>query len=137
MVKSVFPLLLLFFSFIQTFAEAKLQFVDTVLVNDSIHEEDEYAYYHFRYTNIGDSPLYITSAKSECPCTVAEYSDLALVPGDTAVIIVRYQAKQRPGWVDKDVKVTYNSEDPEEFAVITIKGNVSPLKREEEITTES
>lgn len=129
-------LLLWLLSCFYSFAEAKLSFIDSVLVNDSIHEEEKYAFFHFRYTNLGDTPLYLVSAKCECPCTSATFSEEALAPGDTAIIVVRYEAKQRPGKVDKTVIVTYNSIDPDEFVSIDIKGYVIPRKEDEYLENE-
>lgn len=79
------------------------------------------------YTNIGDSPLYLTETKVFCPCIETEISTEALVPGDTASIKVHYTFKQI-GDFSNPIRIYYNSEDPELFYTATFFGEVIEKK---------
>lgn len=75
----------------------------------------------FKFTNAGNEPLIIKTAKGSCGCTVPTYPKEPILPGESNVIEVRYDT-QRVGAFQKQVTLTTN--EPGEEKVLTIKGEV-------------
>ena len=75
----------------------------------------------FEFTNNGDVPLIISSAKASCGCTVADYTKEPIAPGDKGFVSARYNAA-KAGAFTKTVTVTANT--GEEAIVLTLKGIV-------------
>ncbi|TNE68072.1 MAG: DUF1573 domain-containing protein, partial [Bacteroidetes bacterium] len=61
----------------------------------------------FSFTNTGNEPLIIKTAKGSCGCTVPTYPKEPIMPGETNVIEVRYDTK-RVGAFTKTVTLTTN-----------------------------
>ncbi len=83
----------------------------------------------FKFTNTGNEPLIISSAKGSCKCTVPTYPQEPIMPGETAYIDVTYDT-QREGNFNKQVTLTTNET---EFSThtLTVKGEVkSPPTQE-------
>ena len=81
----------------------------------------------FKFKNVGDAELIITSARGSCGCTVPTYTEKPIKPGESGEIKVRYDTK-RVGPFTKNVTVTTNEK--ENTHLLTIKGEV--LKAEEQ-----
>lgn len=75
----------------------------------------------FKFTNVGNEPLIIKTAKGSCGCTVPTYPKEPILPGESNVIEVRYDT-QRVGAFQKQVTLTTN--ETGEDKVLTIKGEV-------------
>ena len=75
----------------------------------------------FSFTNTGNEPLIIKSAKGSCGCTVPTYPQEPVMPGETKTIDVSYDTN-RPGAFTKTVTLTTN-ETPDTHT-LTIKGEV-------------
>ena len=75
----------------------------------------------FSFTNTGNEPLVIKSAKGSCGCTVPTYPQEPIMPGETKTIDVSYDTN-RPGAFTKTVTLTTNCEPPN--IVITINADV-------------
>lgn len=76
---------------------------------------------HFEFTNTGNEPLIIKTAKGSCGCTVPTYPQEPVMPGETKTIDVSYDTN-RPGPFTKTVTLTTN-ETPDTHT-LTIKGEV-------------
>lgn len=85
----------------------------------------------FKFTNTGNEPLIIKSAKGSCGCTVPNYSKEPIMPGESSVIEVRYDT-QRVGSFNKTVTITTN-ESGNESRTLTIKGNVKDTGSQEAV----
>ena len=79
--------------------------------------------YNFKFTNSGDAPLIISSAKGSCGCTVPSYPKGPIAPGESGEIEVIYKPKGQSGPQTKTVTITANT-DPAN-TLLTIKANVS------------
>jgi hypothetical protein len=77
----------------------------------------------FEFTNTGEAPLVIVSAKSSCGCTVPTYPKTPVAPGDTAEMLVKFNGSGK-NQVSKTVTVTANTETGKE--TIKIKAFVNP-----------
>lgn len=76
---------------------------------------------HFKFTNTGNEPLIIKSAKGSCGCVVPTYPQEPIMPGESASIDTRYDTN-RPGMFTKTITLTTN-ETPDTHT-LTIKGEV-------------
>ncbi len=75
----------------------------------------------FKFTNTGNEPLIIKTAKGSCGCTVPTYPKEPIMPGESNVIEVRYDT-QRVGMFTKTVTLTTN--ETTDTHTLTIKGEV-------------
>ena len=78
--------------------------------------------YDFKFTNIGKSPLIITSATATCGCTVPEYPKEPIAPGAEGVIKVVFDSAGKLGMQNKVVTITANT--TPEITQLNILGNV-------------
>jgi hypothetical protein len=84
-------------------------------------EQGSDPYRTFVFTNTGDAPLIIKSARGSCGCTVPEYSKEPVMPGEKSEIKVRYDTNRLNAFT-KTVTLTTNA-DPGQV-VLRIKGKV-------------
>jgi len=77
----------------------------------------------FEFTNTGDEPLVITSARSSCGCTVPQPPKEPIMPGKSSKIEVRYN--MAPGPISKTITVESNAKNiPNGTVALYIKGKV-------------
>jgi hypothetical protein len=76
----------------------------------------------FKFTNVGKSDLVISGAKASCGCTVAEYTQTPVKPGQAGEIKVTFNSEGKKGMNDKPVTVTANTQP--NTVVLTIKSEV-------------
>ncbi|MFT4761718.1 MAG: hypothetical protein ACI9XO_004444 [Paraglaciecola sp.] len=81
----------------------------------------------FHFSNTGTEPLVIKHAKGSCGCTVPSYPKEPILPGEAAVIEVRYDTK-RIGPFTKSITLTTN--ESSETHKLRIKGKVEPKPAE-------
>jgi hypothetical protein len=84
----------------------------------------------FKFTNTGNEPLIIKTAKGSCGCTVPTYPQEPIMPGETNKIEVRYDT-QRVGAFTKTVTLTTNEVDATH--TLTIKGEVKAPATQETV----
>lgn len=84
----------------------------------------------FKFTNTGNEPLIIKTAKGSCGCTVPTYPKEPIMPGETNVIEVRYDT-QRVGAFTKTVTLTTN--EATDTRMLTIKGEVKAPPTQESV----
>ena len=75
----------------------------------------------FKFTNTGNAPLIISTAKGSCGCTVPTWPKQPINPGEKGEIKVKY-ATNRVGPINKTVTVSSNGTIASK--VLRIKGNV-------------
>jgi len=75
----------------------------------------------FTLTNNSKDILLITEVKTSCGCTVAGHSQDPILPGESTVINVTYNAKKE-GQINKTIKVFSNQSDS--FIPLKLKGKV-------------
>jgi hypothetical protein len=69
--------------------------------------------HRFEFTNMGQSPLIITTATASCGCTTPSWPKTPVLPGDTGSIAVTFNSAGKSGLQDKQIKITSNSQPPE------------------------
>lgn len=65
--------------------------------------------YSFTFTNSGDAPLIISSAKGSCGCTVPDWPKDPIAPGGSGTIDVTFNSSGRSGKQNKKVTLTANT----------------------------
>lgn len=103
-------------------AQARIEWVETTHDFGVFREEAGNVTCQMKGVNTGNEPLTILNVRANCGCTVARYSRDAVMPGDTAVVNVVYNADGRPGRFSKKVYIDTNT-DPKR-STLTIKGVV-------------
>ena len=84
----------------------------------------------FKFTNTGNEPLIVKSAKGSCGCTTPTYPQEPIMPGETKTIDVRYDTN-RPGQFNKTITLTTN--ETHDTHTLTIKGEVNVPPAQESV----
>lgn len=74
------------------------------------------------FKNTGKTPLIVKKAKASCGCTIPEYSDKPVAPGEEGSLVVKYTAPAYNGSQMKSVTLTTNTVEGRES--FRIKANV-------------
>ena len=82
--------------------------------NKELHDfgqlvDGEKVSYSFTFTNSGDAPLIISSAKGSCGCTVPDWPKDPIAPGESGSIDVTFNSSGRSGKQNKAVTLTANT----------------------------
>ena len=93
---------------IATDAIATMDFADTAHEFGKMHQ-GEVASYEFKFTNNGKAPLLISNAAGTCGCTVPDYPHEPIVPGQSAIITVKFNSTGKTGLQNKSVNIFTNS----------------------------
>lgn len=99
----------------------------SIKFNETTHDfgeinEGTVAKHTFQFTNSGDVPLVIKSARGSCGCTVPDWPKEPIAPGKTGEIKVQFNSSGKPGTQSKTVTLTTNTEAGTE--VLNIKAQV-------------
>lgn len=84
--------------------------------------QDEKVEHNFKFTNTGDEPLIISSAKGSCGCTVPEWPKEPIPPGQTGEMKVVFSSGKKKNKQTKTVTIQANT-DPNPTR-LTIKANI-------------
>lgn len=106
----------------------RISFTETAHDFGTINENDGAVTYKFYFTNDGDAPLVIVSAKASCGCTRPKYPLRPVDPGKSSFIKVTFLPEGRPGEFIKDVKVKTNDSEAKNVK-LKISGTVIPATR--------
>jgi len=111
--KTKFLTLCTFFFFIlfsqNLFAQSPFIFEKSEHDFGEIYETSGVVSAKFKFKNTGDKPLFISEVNVSCGCTTPEYSKDTIQPGDSSVIIARYDPAGRPGSFDKSIHIVFNN----------------------------
>lgn len=107
-----------------SFSQGKLQF-DTTNFNFGKVKEDGGAIEHaFKFKNVGTAPITVTHVQASCGCTTPKWTSEPVAPGESGVIVARYNPYNRPGGFNKSLRISTN--EPTERPTLYISGNVKP-----------
>ena len=87
-------------------------------------EKDGKVTCQMRVVNTGNEPLIIVRAQAGCGCTVIDYTDEPVQPGDTTAIGITYNPSGRPGQFSRQALIFTNT--IPKRTVLEITGNVIP-----------
>ena len=76
----------------------------------------------FRFRNVGQSDLIISSAQGSCGCTVPEWPKEPIKPGEEGVIDVKFDSNGKSGMQNKTITLVSNT--IPNTIVIALKGEV-------------
>lgn len=72
-------------------------------------KEGEVVEHKFKFKNVGDAPLIISSATATCGCTVPDWPKEPIAIGEEGEIQVRFNSKGKPGNQAKTITITANT----------------------------
>jgi hypothetical protein len=87
-------------------------------------KEGEIVDYTFKFKNTGNFPLIINKATATCGCTVPEWPKEPIAAGESGVIRVKFNSKNKPNLQTKYVSINANTKP--EVTRLKITGNVIP-----------
>ncbi len=99
--------------------KTSLKFEKTTVDYGTIEKGSD-PYRSFAFENTSDEPVAIKSAKGSCGCTIPEYPEEPIMPGQKSEVKVRYDT-QRVGTFGKTVTLITTKD---EKIVLNIKGKV-------------
>ena len=104
-------LLLLSIGYASAQAKAEIKFDKTTHDFGTFSEADPVVTCTFTFTNIGKAPLVIHQAIASCGCTVPNYTQEPVLPGNTGTLTVTYNGTGRyPGPLRKSITLRTNAE---------------------------
>jgi Protein of unknown function (DUF1573) len=74
--------------------------------------EGQIVEHKFKFENKGDFPLVINNVSTSCGCTVPEWPKEPIESGDSGVILVRFNSKNKMGSQSKSVSISANTNPP-------------------------
>jgi len=103
----------------------------TVQLIDSVYNfgkvsEGENVTYNFRFKNVGNKAMVISSATASCGCTIPEKPERPILPGETGSIKVVFNSKGRQGHQEKNITVMANTNPA--FPPLVLTGEVMEVK---------
>ena len=123
MKKLYYILVTLLFTLFYGDVSAQIKFFEISHDFGEIAEDGGKVEHIFRFRNTLKKPVVLLSAMSSCGCTKAEFSRKPVMPGDSAVIKIKYEPhKVEPGIFYKAVQI-YSNESKQRVRVLTIQGN--------------
>lgn len=82
--------------------------------------------YSFTFTNTGKAPLVLSGVRASCGCTVPEWPQEPVLPGQKGTIKVKYTTVTRPNVFNKTIIVQSNATNNQ--VLLRIKGEVVESK---------
>ena len=86
----------------------QIEWLDTLKNFGSIKEGDS-VLIQFRFKNRGETVLFILEAIPSCGCTVTNYPQNAILPGDQGAITATFSSNEHPGSTTKSILVKTNT----------------------------
>ena len=78
--------------------------------------EGEQLQYIYQFTNNGDAPLIFLKYEVACPCTVVDFPEAPILPGEEASLLVQFDTTDKIGYQDRTVTIYSNAyESPHEI----------------------
>ena len=101
------------------FYETEFDFGENIMEGQVVSHE-------FKFKNTGKTPLIISKTETSCGCTVSEFVNEPVAPGNEGKIKISYDSNGRPGSFQKSVIVIANTV-PNDTKLLII-GDVKPMK---------
>src|SRR5712692_3701912 len=88
---------------------------------------DKQAVAHFKYENVGTTPVHFKSVHASCGCTTAQSQKDQVAPGEKGEITATFNIGDRTGQQVKTVAVQTDDPDPKRATtVLTLKAEITP-----------
>src|SRR5438477_12878747 len=86
---------------------------------------DKTAVAHFKYENVGKTPVHFKSVKASCGCTTTQSQKEVVNPGEKGEIIATFNIGDRTGQQMKTVTVQTDDPNPSQATtVLTLKADI-------------
>jgi len=92
-------------------------------VNYGTIEQNSEPFRALKFTNVGNEPLIVKSARGNCGCTVPTWPREAIMPGESSELKIKYST-ERVGPINKKVTLTTNEPEGENTHILSVVGNV-------------
>src|SRR5437016_3066161 len=90
--------------------------------------DDKQAIAHFKYENVGSTPVHFKSVHASCGCTAAQTQKEQVAPGEKGEVTATFNIGGRTGTQVKTVTVQTDDPDPtHSTTVLTLKAEITPL----------
>jgi len=100
-------------------AQASFSFEQTAHDFGTVKPGTDTLWYDFVFVNKGSDPLEISSVKTSCDCTLAQWPKTAIQPGKKAVIRGGFKIEGKSGPFDKSIIIIANTSPATTFLTIT------------------
>jgi hypothetical protein len=88
---------------------------------------DKQAVAHFKYENVGTTPVHFKSVKASCGCTTTQTQKETVNPGEKGEVIATFNIGDRTGQQMKTVTVQTDDPNPTQATtILTLKANITP-----------
>src|SRR5437016_6805093 len=86
---------------------------------------DKTAVAHFKYENVGTTPVHFKSVKASCGCTTTQSQKEVVNPGEKGEIVATFNIGDRTGLQTKTVTVQTDDPNPAQATtILTLKANI-------------
>lgn len=110
-----------------TQAQEHIRFTENTFDFGEVKEEDGPIRHTFSMVNVGGAPVAINGVEVSCGCTTPEWTQEAILPGDTGIITAQFDPENRPGKFNKSLQVSYSIDGMQGSAeTLYIEGIVRP-----------
>ena len=92
---------------------AKIAFEKTTFNMGLVQENGGKVTHEFKFTNKGKAPLLIKFIETTCGCTTPKWNRKPIPPGDSGVVTVTFNPKDRPGVFSKKNYRVHERHSPE------------------------
>lgn len=106
----------------QALSQAQIEFGERRYDFGKIEEELGKVSCNFEFKNTGNEPLVISNVRASCGCTVPEYTQEPIQPGETGEVKITFNPAGRPGKFSKSIYVYTNTEPNR--TILRVMGNV-------------
>ncbi|MBK7093761.1 MAG: DUF1573 domain-containing protein [Saprospiraceae bacterium] len=86
-------------------------------------EQNSEPFRSLKFTNVGNEPLIVKSARGNCGCTVPTWPREAIMPGESSELKIKYST-ERVGPINKKVTITTNEQEGSNTHILSVVGNV-------------
>ncbi len=92
-------------------------------INFGTIEQNSEPFRSLKFTNVGNEPLIVKSARGNCGCTVPTWPREAIMPGESSELKIKYST-ERTGPINKKVTLTTNEPEGQNTHILSVVGNV-------------
>ncbi len=97
------------------------------LFDEEVHDfgriiQGEKVSFSYKFKNVGKSSLLISDAKGSCGCTVADFPQKPIAPGEGGTIDVKFNTDGKKGFQNKTITLIANTQP--NTKVLTIKAQI-------------
>jgi len=106
--QKIFLLIFIFNSALGISQQAELKFKDKIHRFGKVTEGVQLKY-AFRFVNTGDAPLNFYKYKVACSCTVIEFPEAPINPGEEGDVLLRFDTNGKIAYQDRTVSIYSNA----------------------------